>query len=344
MLSRRHKRAIVGITAFVVLGAVILFSIGRFFANRALDRQLADERASLRPPEPMIVSAKRDTLERRRTFAARAEPWTRATLAPEVGGTVVRLGSDVGSRVVAGAVLLELESSMARAAADAARIQATEAQRRQREVEQLVRQKAVATTDAPAATAAAAAAEREAERAATLLEKYRLQAPFAGTVQARRADVGDYLNAGEVAFELVDVSRLRIAFNAGETEISAFTVGKVVDVSFPALADRQGQATIRHVAPATGVNGLFRVEADFVNSGGEIPGGIAATVTTVVRLYRDTVFVPTAAVRLEGARAVVLRVSPEGVAEPVAIEIGPEINGRFPVTRGVNEGDRLLVR
>ena len=127
MLSRRHKRAIVGFIAFIVLGAVLLFSIGRFFANRAIDRQLADERASLRPPEPVIVAAVRDTLERRRTFAARAEPWTRATLAPEVGGTVIRMGSDVGARVSTGTELLELESSTARAAAEAARIQAAEA-------------------------------------------------------------------------------------------------------------------------------------------------------------------------------------------------------------------------
>jgi len=344
MLSRRHKRAIVGFTAFTLLGAVMLFSLGRFFANRAIERQLAEERASLRPPEPVTVTAVRDTLERRRTFAARAEPWTRATLAPEVGGTVIRMGSDVGARVTAGAELLELESSTARASAEAARIQATEAQRRQREVEQLVRQQATASTDAPAAAAAAAAASREAERAVTLLEKHRLRAPFAGMVQARRVDVGDFLTAGQVAFELVDLSRLRVVFNAGETEVGAFTVGNTVDVSFPSRSGHRGRATVRHVAPATGSNGLFRVEADYANTDGEIPGGIAATVTTVVRLYRDTVFIPTAAVRLEGARAIVLRVQGDGRAEPVAVEIGPEIDGRFPVVRGVSEGDRLIIR
>ncbi len=344
MLSRRHKRAIVGFTAFIVLGAVLLFSIGRFFANRAIDRQLADERASLRPPEPVIVAAVRDTLERRRTFAARAEPWTRATLAPEVGGTVIRMGSDVGARVTAGAELLELESSTARAAAEAARIQAAEAQRRQREVEQLVRQQATASTDFPAATAAAAAAEREAERAATVLEKHRLRAPFAGTVQTRRVDVGDFLTAGQVAFELVDLSRLRVVFNAGETEVGAFAVGATLDVTFPSRSAHQGHATVRHVAPATGSNGLFRVEAEYVNPDGEIPGGIAATVNAAVRLYRDTVFIPTAAVRLEGARAIVLRVQGDGRVEAVAVEIGPEIDGRFPVTRGVDQGDRLIIR
>jgi hypothetical protein len=67
-------------------------------------------------------------------------------------------------------------------------------------------------------------------------------------------------------------------------------------------------------------------------------------VTAAVRLYRDTLFIPTAAVRLEGARALVQRVREGAAAEPVSIEIGPEIDGRFPVLAGLDAGDRLLVR
>jgi membrane fusion protein (multidrug efflux system) len=344
MLSRRHKRAIVGTVAFLLLGALVLFSIGRFFANRALERQLTEERASLRVPEPLVVAVVRDTVERRRNFAARAEPWTRATLAPEVGGTVVRIGGEVGSRMAAGAELLALEDSPARAAAESARIQATEAARRQREVEQLVRTEAMASNDAAVAAATAGATSREAERAAAMLEKYRVRAPFAGIVQARYVDVGDYLNPGQRAFELVDLSQLRLVFYAGETEITSFRPGEKVEVGFPALQGRREQAIVRHVAPATGTNGLFRVEAELANADGAIPGGLAVTITAAIRLYRDMLFIPTAAVRLEGARAVVQRWRKEGAAEPVTIEIGPEVEGRFPVLRGLEEGDRLVVR
>lgn len=344
MLSRHHKRAIVGTLAFLLLAALILFSIGRFFSNRALERQLTEERASLRVPEPLVVTVVRATVERRRNFAARAEPWTRATLAPEVGGTVVRIGGEVGSRIAAGAELLALEDSPARAAAESAKIQAAEAARRQREVEQLVRTEAMATNDAAVASATAAATSREAERAAAMLEKYRVRAPFAGIVQSRFVDVGDYLNPGQRAFELVDLSQLRLVFYAGETEITSFRQGEKLEVSFPALEGRREEAIVRHVAPATGPNGLFRVEAKLANADGAIPGGLAVSVTAAIRLYRDMLFIPTAAVRLEGARALVQRVRHEGAAEPVTIEIGPEVDGRFPVLRGLDEGDRLLVR
>ncbi len=344
MLSRRHKRAIIGTVAFLLLGALILFSIGRFFASRTLERQLTEERGSLRAPEPLVVAVVRDTVERRRNFAARAEPWTRATLAPEVGGTVVRIGGEVGSRIAAGAELLALEDSAARATAESAKIQATEAARRQREVEQLVRTEAMASNDAAVATATAAAASREAERAAAMLAKYRLRAPFDGLVQARMVDVGDYLNPGQRAFELVDLSQLRLVFFAGETEIASFRAGDKVEVAFPALQGRTAAATVRHVAPATGSNGLFRIEAELANADGSIPGGLAVTITALIRLYRDMLFIPTAAVRLEGARAIVQRWRREGAAEPISIEIGPEVDGRFPVLRGLDEGDRVVVR
>lgn len=344
MLSRRQKRAIVGTVAFFAIAAVVLFSIGRYSANRAVERQLADERAALRPPEPLVVNATKDTVERRRNFSARAEPWTRATVAPEVGGTVVRIRAEVGASVELGAELLALDDMAARAAADAAAIQATEAARRQREAEQLVRTQVVATTDVAAAKATAAAAAREADRAGTLLAKLVLRAPFAGVIQGRRADVGDYLSAGQPAFELVDVARLRIVFHVGETEVSSFAPGTNVGITLPTLNGRREDAVVRHVAPATAANGLFRVEAELPNPRREIPGGVAATVNAAVRLYRDTVFIPTSAVRLEGARAVVQRVRPEGPAEIVSIDVGPEIDGRFPVFSGLNAGDRLLVR
>ncbi len=344
MLSRRQKRAIIGTVALLLMGALILFSIGHFFASRALERQLTEERGSLRAPEPLVVAVVRDTVERRRNFAARAEPWTRATLAPEVGGTVVRIGGEVGSRIAAGAELLALEDSAARATAESAKIQATEAARRQREVEQLVRTEAMASNDAAVAAAAAAGTSREAERAAAMLEKYRVRAPFAGIVQARFVDVGDYLNAGQRAFELVDLSQLRLVFYAGETEITSFRPGDKVEVNFPALQGRIAHAKVRHIAPATGTNGLFRIEAELANADGAIPGGLAVTITAVIRLYRDMLFIPTAAVRLEGARAIVQRWRKEGAAEPVTIEIGPEVDGRFPVLRGLDEGDRVVVR
>jgi RND family efflux transporter MFP subunit len=202
----------------------------------------------------------------------------------------------------------------------------------------------VATTDATAAAAAAAASASEADRAATMLEKHRLKAPFTGTIQAREADVGDYLNVGQTAFEFVDVSRLRIVFQAGETEIASFTPGAGVEVTFPGLGGRTVGATVRHVAPAAGPNGLFRIEAELANAGQAIPGGLAAVVDAPVQLYKSTLFIPTAAVRLEGARAVVQRLRGNDQPELVTIEIGPEIEGRFPVFSGLNEGDRLVVR
>jgi RND family efflux transporter MFP subunit len=344
MLSRRHKRAIVGITAFGLLAAVILFSIGRFFAQRSLERQLAEERATLVAPEPLVVAVTRATIERRRVFAARAEPWVRTTLATEVGGTVQRIGAEVGTRVDAGAELLALDETSAAAGAAVARIQAEEAARRLREVEQLVRTEAVATTEGAAAGAAAAVAEREAERAEIMLNKHRLHAPYAGTVQARHVDVGDYLNPGQPAFELVDVARLRVVFQAGETEIRSFREGTELEVAIPSMAGRTASAIVRHVAPAAGANGLFRVEAELPNPRSEIAGGLAVTVTARVQLYRDMLFIPTAAVRLEGSRAVVQRIDATGSPSPVSIEIGPEIEARFPVLSGLAEGDRLIVR
>lgn len=343
MLSRQHKRAVLAAAALTLVVVVLLAAVSRHFENQSLARQVEEERASLVAPQPLIVTVSRQTLARDRTFAGRLEPWASATLAPEVAGTVLRLGAELGQSVAAGAELLALDDGLVRPSLAAASVQAQETARRAAEIATLTEGRVLAETDRLAAQAAADSAAQEVARLRELLARHTLRAPFAGSIQHRAVDVGDFLPPGQPAFVLVDTSRLRTVFHVSAVERASFPVGTAVTVEAGPVGTAPMTAAVRFVSPAAGPDGRFRVEAILDPAPTSAPAGSAAVVRAPVRSHVDTLFVPAAAIRFEGAVPTVHRLV-DDVETAVAIEIGPEINGLHPVRAGLAEGDRLVIR
>lgn len=344
MLSRRNKRAILGLGAILLILAVILAGVARYFEAQNLAVRLAEERAALQPPPLLVVTVERRTLSSPRAFAARLEPWATATLAPEVGGTVLRLGAELGQAVPAGAELLALDTGLIRPALAAAEIQAAETARRAAEAATLAEGRVLAATDRAAAQAAADTAAQEAVLLREQLARHVLRAPFPGSVQARRVEVGDVVAPGQPAFTLVDTSRIRVVFHVSATELLSVTPGSTIPVEAGPVRPEPMQAVVRFVAPAAGPDGRFRIEAVLDPAPPQAPAGSAATVRIPIRSHVDTLFVPASAVRFEGASPMVRRLGTGEREEQVFIEIGPEINGLHPVRSGLAEGDRIVIR
>jgi len=344
MLSRRNKRALLGFAAVLLILAVIISGVARFFEAQNLADQLEEERAALRPPEPLIVTAERRSLSRERAFAARLEPWAMATLMPEVAGTVIRIGAELGEIVSAGAELLVLDSSLVRPTLAAAEVQAAEAARRAAEVAVLAAGNVVSPSDRAAAQAAADAATQEVLRLREHLARHTLRAPFAGSVQRRHVERGDAAGPGQPAYVLVDTSRLRAVFHVSATERASLLPGTEIRVEAGPAGTPPLTARVRFLAPAAGPDGRFRVEAVLDPAPPEAPAGSAVIARATIRTHVDTLFVPAAAVRFDGAKPVVRRLDAAGVETQVVVEISPEIDGQHPVRSGLNEGDRLVIR
>lgn len=154
----------------------------------------------------------------------------------------------------------------------------------------------------------ATVAQRRAEYeiARKLLADSVIRAPFAGTVQARLAGVGEYVAAGTPIVTLVQADPLRLRLDVPERESGSVRVGQPVRVSVEGDT-RAYVGTVTRVSPAIlEDNRMLRVEADVPSAGSLRPGQFASA-AIVVNPRDDALSVPsTALVTFAGLEKVVV--------------------------------------
>jgi RND family efflux transporter MFP subunit len=158
-----------------------------------------------------------------------------------------------GQAVGRGALLAEIESEELRAALEEARAHVAEmdAEIRLAELNRERRQKLVderilaphdfdqATRDLDIARARRLTAQATVDRYLAQIRKSRIVAPIAGHVTARRVDAGQTVEAGDHAFTIADLDRLRIEGEAHEADAGAVALGAPVAITadgFPGQA------------------------------------------------------------------------------------------------------------
>ena len=358
MLSRNTKRTILALTFAGTVVIIFAAATRHYFAARALAIRLEEERAALVEPEPLIVEIGTMDFDRRRSFAVRLDPYRRSRIAVEVSGRVDSVHVEAGDRVEAGDLLAKLDDTLARlsfraaeASLAAARQQETELARRVREAETLAASRTLPETQLEAARAQLEVQQSEierlrieVERQRELVERHRVTAPFSGWVEERLIEPGESLNPNTTAATLAALDPLRARLFVSDLDLPAFEVGQELTVRFDATGEPPVTATVSAVnRSADSVTGLFTVEARAENPGGGRPAGLQGTVTVTTRRYRGALFIPAAAVRFEGPRALATVRNGDGGDEIRALRLGAEVEGHYPVLDGLATGERVLI-
>lgn len=346
MLARRSKRAILAFAGLVLLVAILLASVGRYFDSVEQKRRLLEEKASLKEREDFIFTVEPRTVERERRYAAAVDPWLVADVPAEVGGRVSAVKVEPGSLAKAGDPLVMLDDEIASSDHRRAEVKLAELQRLLGEAETLGKNRVISRTQVEAVRAETRQADAEEDATRARLDDHVIRAPFDGSVVERLVQVGEAVNANQPVVRMVDTSRLRVVFYVNERDVASFPSGTRVQLRLPAAPGQVLDVPVVHVARASDEETrLFRVEGELPNADLALRGGLTGEITAKVGLYENQLFIPTACVRLEGAGATVLRVSPgEGGTENVRVRVGEELDGFYPVLEGLSAGDRLLVR
>jgi HlyD family secretion protein len=190
-----------------------------------------------------------------------AYPGAEVRVGAERSGRLVVVRVEEGDIVKKGDLLAEVESEELAAALAEARARVVEAQAEARLAEanrerrqRLHEQKILAENDLDQAnrdldisrareeTARATVARYEAQ-----MRKSRIVAPISGTVIARRVDAGQTVEAGQEAFTLADLRRLRVEGEAHEADAGAITLGAPVTITADGFPDRSWKGRVEEI-------------------------------------------------------------------------------------------------
>ena len=169
-----------------------------------------------------------------------------------------------------------------------------------------------------------------------------------GTVTARRVNNGDHVSVGTVLFDIADLSKVWIMFDAYESDLQFLHVGEKLSFNLQALPGTDFTGKIIFIDPVIDpVTRVAKVRVETGNHTGRLKPEMFATgiVSSTLTEYTDDVVIPKSAVLWTGKRSVVYVKQPDS-EEPVfkirEVELGPMLGESYVIMSGLSEGEEIV--
>lgn len=169
-----------------------------------------------------------------------------------------------------------------------------------------------------------------------------------GVVIERKVNKGDYVSQGTILYEIADLSKVWVVFDAYETDLPFLHRGEKVSFSLKALPGENYSGNIIFIDPVVSpVTRTAGVRVETGNSHGKFKPGMFATgnVSTVLGEYEGKPVIPRSAVLWTGKRSVVYvrQGSPEEPAFMMReVVLGPELTDGYVVIDGLKDGEEIV--
>lgn len=179
-------------------------------------------------------------------------------------------------------------------------------------------------------------------------EQIDVYAESSGIVTRRRVAVGDYVATGGVLFDIIDLGRLWVIFDAYEEDLPSIRRGDLVEFTTPVLPGQQFSTRITYIDPVIDPRKrTAAVRAEVVNRGGRLkPEMLVRGVLLGAKATGDAALaVPKSAVLWTGKRSVVYVAVPGASVPSYAyreVTLGEALGDQYTVLSGLEAGEEVV--
>jgi RND family efflux transporter MFP subunit len=341
--------------ALVIGGALSMFS--RIRASRTLARET--EREAI--PIVAVIHASAESPDEQLVLPASVQAFEQSPIFARTNGYLLRWNKDIGSRVMKGELLAEIDTPeidqelmQARATRqqiaaqlDIAKISADRWQSL-RKTDSVSQQEAdMQTSSYQQAVANLAAADANVRRLEQLESFKRVYAPFSGVIIRRNVDPGALIMAGSsgrALFDLAQVDPLRVYASVPQTYSQAIKVGMPAYLSLQEFPGQNFTGTVARTADAIDpTTRTLLTEVDVPNPNGQLLPGAYGELHFKPAVNVAKLIVPVNAMlfRQEGPRVAV--VGPDNKVQLRPISIGRDYGATLEILGGVSVEDRIII-
>jgi RND family efflux transporter MFP subunit len=298
----------------------------------------APEGAAAQPPPVQVHVVVAGPTAAPRFIPASLAAARRATVSTRLSASVREVMVEEGTRVAAGKVLVRLTDEDVRAQLAAARTALSNAVSQEQRIERLASQRAATQAELEQAQAQRAQAQAAASAAAASLAQMEIRAPFAGRIQARRVNAGDFVGPGQPLLE-IEGDDLEVVATVSEEEARGMALGQKLPFE---AGGREGVAEIAALAPGGDPLSHRRMLRARVRSDrGALASGSFVRLSLPAAPPRSGVWVPRSALVERGDLTGVF-VASGGRAELRWLALGETIGDRVPVRAGLAAGEQVI--
>jgi len=288
-------------------------------------------------------------------------------ISERIEGLYVKPGDRVGtSQIIAkqyNALLLQgVEAAKANLANAVAQYELAE--QNFRRIERLYEQHAVSTqqydqssTQFKAAGSALEAARAQHQQAVEQLENSNIKAPFSGVIAAVFVELNQMVPAGQKIAQIIDPSTMKSKIKVSSKDISLVKIGKVVDISIPAVPGKTYKGKIITVDQAVDpLSKTLEIEILITNSDNNIKSGMYAEFMIPAASVEKSIVVPEMALlsqtevqinkqtgMQETSKRYFLFVVEKQRAKMKNVQVGLISNSRAQITDGISFNDTVIV-
>lgn len=284
----------------------------------------------------------RESVERVEVADALLEAVQQATLSAQTSGRIVAVNFDVDDYVEKNSILVRFRDKEQKAALNAARAQASEAEASYARIKDLFSKKTVSQADLDRAEAAVKSARAQLERAQEQMEYTVVRAPYSGIVVKRHVEVGETANPGQPLMTGISLERLRAVANIPQRYVDIVRRTRNADVVLDVDGRKALKADQVTVSPfADEASHTFRVRLDLPPGQHGLYPGMFAKARFVVGSEERLVVDARSVVQRSEVTAVYVHY-PDGHLGFRQIRIGRQLaNGKVEVLAGLSEGEQV---
>jgi membrane fusion protein, copper/silver efflux system len=182
------------------------------------------------------------------------------------------------------------------------------------------------------------------ERTGKASKNLMFYSPATGVIAKRDVVPGMRVNAGDMPYEIQDLSRVWVLADVYESELRHIRVGMPARLTLRAYPDRTFRGRVAFVDPALDPKTrTVKVRLEFPNPDGQLKPEMFGEVV-LEGAAREALRVPADAVIDSGTRHVVFVALGEGKFEPRDVGVGDQDGQHVEIVSGLADGDEVVTR
>ncbi|MBS1554365.1 MAG: efflux RND transporter periplasmic adaptor subunit [Bacteroidetes bacterium] len=329
--------AIVIIISLVLIGAYVLKN------NKERMREKTELAKVVNATIPVQVAVtKREALGGSFTATGSFSPSRQVVVSTEAAGKFVNISVDEGRFVQQGQLLARMEYESLEADVKSATANLKKLETDKERYVNLVKTGGVTQAQLDEINLNYINGEARLINARERLKDTYLTAPFAGYVNKRFIENGQYIASGKDAFEIVDLTKMKMVVNVTEDQVLRVNQARQIKVSADVYPDVNYEARVKFVGATADVNLNFPVELQITNVKDKpLRGGMFGRATFELPAAETSLVIPRAALLGSIEKAQVYVVSGDSVMLR-AIIIGRLFSNNVEVLNGINEGEKVV--
>lgn len=186
------------------------------------------------------------------------------------------------------------------------------------------------------------------ERSGNVSPLVEIKANTGGIVVSKKVNQGDYVNQGNVLFDIANLSQVWAMFDAYEVDLPFLRVGDKIDFSLQAVPGKTFSGRVSFIDPILDkTTRTAKVRVETANPGFQLKPEMYANaiIKAPLKQYNNEIVIPKSAVLWTGKRSIVYVKQTDGDAPAFMlreIELGPSLGNSYVVISGINDGDEIV--